>query len=405
MHGFSPGGHSLKNSVPAKIGVVASLRSLTIIPSLQGLLETLAGCGYRLDIYAWDDISSPVEIPLPINSRLFLLAQQASIGSATWRWQFLRSWVPFLYRQCLRERYGCLLGVDAHGLVLAGIPARLVGTPLVYLSLDLFFLRTATSPYHKILKWLEILLNRSTALTIVQDADRAKLLAQENRISLAQVLYLPNAPPGKANAVKTKILRETLGIEDGRRIVLHAGSIDWWTNSLDLARAASCWPDNLAMVFHVPIPLRTEYQQAFLAQIDGRHTYLNQRSLQMNQLIELIRSADIGMALYPVSEDNKNIFTMGFSSGKIAHYLQCGLPVVTTGLPTLRNFIERYHCGICIDRVEEVLSAVQTIINNYESFSRGAIDCFNQEFNLQWYLPAIAERFGKLSGFTAPART
>lgn len=396
---------SLRNSVPAKIAVLASLRSLTIIPSLKGLLETLAARGYRLDIYAWDDICSLVETHLSHNSRLFLLAQKTSTSSAIWRWQFLRSWVPFLYRQCLRERYGCLLGVDAHGLVLAGIPARLLGIPLVYFSMDQLFLGMESSFYYKILKYLEILLNRSKAFTIVQDEGRTKLLAQENRISLTQMFYLPNAPQGNARAVRTKILRKTFGIKAARWIVLHAGLVDCWSNSLELAQAATRWPANLAMVFHVPLPLRTEYHQAFLAQIDRRHNYLSQKSLQMDQVIELIRSADIGIALYPGSKDNMNLFTMGLSSGKIAHYLQCGLPVVTTGLPTLRKLIERYNCGICIDRVEEVLSAVQTIINNYKWFSQRAIDCFNQELNLQWYLPAIVERFDNLCAFTAPART
>jgi len=381
--------------VPARIGLVAP-KSVLIIPSVFALIQALTARGYALDIYAWDDVGFPFQPPSTKNLRLFMLPQQGPLGTAVWRWQYLAHWMPYLVRQCHRQRYGCMVGLDPWGLVLASIPARLRRIPLVYFSLELLLRDRISSPYHQVLKWAERFSNRFSAFTIIQDADRARLLVRENRISLSKVVYLPNAPSGEANAIKTRVLRKTLGIDKGRWIILHAGSVDCWTKSLELARAARTWPNNLAMVFHVPLPLKTKYQQTFLTQIDGKHTYLSQGPLSLDRLIKMGRSADIGVALYPGSEQDQNMFTMGLSSGKIAHYLRCGLPVVATGLPSLRKFIEKYQCGVCIDRVEEVSSAITTVIKNYKEFSKGAIDCFVNEFQLNRHLVIILERFDQL---------
>ena len=100
--------------------------------------------------------------------------------------------------------------------------------------------------------------------------------------------------------------------------------------------------------------------------------------------------------MYAASEQNRNIFTMGLSSGKIAHYLQCGLPVVTTGFPTVRRYVEGYHCGRCVDHVEEVSDALKTILMRYTEYSENALACFRAEFDLDTYLMAILHRFDRL---------
>lgn len=387
----------------ARIGIVSPTKSLLMIPSVLALIQAMAARGYQLDIYSWDDVGFPLNLPLRQNLRHFPLPQSSLKRSVAWRWQYLTQWIPYLLRQCRRERYVCLMGLDPWGLVLASIPARLCHTPTVYFSLDLLLRETIVSPYHRILKGAERFFNQLTEFTIIQDEARAKLLIRDNRIPPAQVVYLPNAPLGEANSWKTTILRDQLGLETGRKVILQAGSVDRWTQSLELARAARSWPNHLAMVFHVPLPLQTRYHQEFLTQIDGRQTYLSQRSLDLNQLIHLIRSADIGVALYAASENDPNMFTMGLASGKIAHYLQGGLPLVASGLPTIRKFVDQFRCGLCVDGAAQVLEAVQTIIHDYESYAQGALTCFQQKFHLDPYLPPLLEKFDRLRGISSSA--
>jgi glycosyltransferase involved in cell wall biosynthesis len=383
-----------------RIGIVSRTR-LLYHPSVLALIQALPARGYEVDVYGWDNINFPISLPPLKKLRFLALPQRGPWESIAWRCQNLANWLFYLIRQCHREKYECIIGVDALGLILASAAAFFRSIPVGYFSLDLLLRDSADSPYHKVVKWAERFCNRSAAFTLIQDEDRAKLLVRENRISPAQVVYLPNAPLGEANPGKTRILRKTLGLEDGQWLVLHAGSVDRWTSSLELARAAHSWPENLVMVFHVSLPLPTEYQHALLTHIDGKHTFLTQGPLALDQITRLIRSADIGIALYSVSERDQNMFIMGLASGKIAYYLQCGLPVVATGLPTLRRFIEQYRCGICVDGVDEVLGAIQTIISDYEGFSQRALECFKQEFQLDRFLPAIMEKLAEKVG-TAP---
>lgn len=383
-----------------RIGIVSRTR-LLYHPSVLALLQALPARGHEVDVYGLDNVSFPVNLPPLKKLRFFGLFQRGPWESIAWRCQTLAHWLFYLIRQCHREKYDYIIGLDALGLILASAAAFLRRIPVVYFSLDLSLWDCAGPPYQKVVKWVERFCNRSAVFTLTQDADRAKLLVRENRISPAQVVYLPNAPLGEAHPGKTRILRETLGLADGRWIVLHAGTVDWWTDSLELARAARSWPKNLAMVFHDSLPLQTEYQHAFLTHIDGKHTFLTQGPLALDRFTSLVRSADIGIALYPVSERDQNMFIMGLASGKIAYYLQCGLPVIATGLPTLRRFIERYRCGICVDGVDEVLGAIQTIIKDYKGFSQRALECFKQEFQLDRFLPAIMEKLAEKIG-TAP---
>jgi glycosyltransferase involved in cell wall biosynthesis len=380
-----------------RIGIVSRTR-LLYHPSLLALIQALSARGYEVDIYGWDNVDFPIKLPPLKKLHFFTLPQQGPWESIAWRLHNLAHWLFYLSRQCHRERYEYIIGIDALGLILASVSAFLRRTQVVYFSMDLLLQDSASSLYRKVVKCLERFCNRSAAFTLIQDEDRAELLVRENRISPARVVYLPNAPLGEANPRKTKLLRKTLGLNDGRWIILHAGSVDEWTGSLELAQAARAWPESLAVVFHNSLPLQTEYQQAFLTHIDGQHTFLTQGPLALDQFTRLVRSADIGIALYPLSERDQNMFIMGLASGKIAYYLQCGLPVVATGLPTLRKFIERYRCGICIDGVDEVLGAIQKIIKDYEGFSQRALECFQQELQLDRFLPAVMERLAETIG-------
>jgi hypothetical protein len=120
--------------------------------------------------------------------------------------------------------------------------------------------------------------------------------------------------------------------------------------------------------------------------------FFSDKPVDGDQVNSLVASGDIGIALYNVSIEQKNEYNMGLSSGKIAHFLQCGLPIVTSNLPTVKQYIDKYRCGICVDNVDQVGEAVKMILSNYNQYSKQALECFQKEFNLVPYLDRILKR-------------
>lgn len=379
-----------------RIGIVGPYGWLGTVPSLSGLIQALTDSGQGVDIYACQHEAFPPPTFPGRDVRFFVLPEKQHQGQSGWRWRFLTQWTPYLIRQYCREGYKYLIGVDPWGLVLASLPAQLCRIPVIYLSLELYFWREMRSAYLKILKALERQCNRKAAFTIIQDKDRAELIMAENGVPANRIEFLPNAPAGEAKPDRSDRLRKALGIPGERPIVLYLGSISPWAQCLELAQHAREWDVGAALVFHTRSRLTGEYGTAFRQQIDSSHTFLSAEPVEGGLVRSLVASADVGIALYTTSEQNKNVVTMGLGSGKIAHYLQCGLPVVATALPTVRRYVEGYRCGICVDHVTQVGNAIKAILDNYAEYSKNALTCFRQEFDLDKHLGPILRRADKL---------
>ena len=382
-----------------KIGIIGPQSHLDTIPSFRGLVQTLADHGYDVDIYMCAHERYP-QFELPDESlRVFILPEKYRQGQERWRWrwQYVTQWLPYLTQQCHHEQYDCLIGVEPWGLLLSTVAAKITRIPVIYFSLELYLWRELHSPYLKALKLLERQCNRRAAFLIIQDKGRARLLMSENGIPADRIELLPNAPTGEAKVERTDTLRRALGIAEGRPIALYLGGIPPWVLSLELAQQARNWDWDGALVFHTRGHLTGEYATAFRQQIDGRKTYLSAEPVAGGQVRDLVGSADIGLASYCDSERDRKTFHMGGkSSGKIAHYLQCGLPVVATGLPTVQPYVEGHRCGICVDRVDQVESALKTILSDYSKYSENALVCFEAEFDLNRHVVPILDRLDKL---------
>lgn len=83
------------------------------------------------------------------------------------------------------------------------------------------------------------------------------------------------------------------------------------------------------------------------------------------QVAEVLASSYIGVALdsYCRNADWKN-GTIG--NTKIFEEMMAGLPVICTDFVLWREFVDRYHCGICVDpdNAEEVATAIRYLLDH-----------------------------------------
>ena len=287
--------------------------------------------------------------------------------------------------------YDCVLAIDAEGL---GAASRLVGnagTPIVYWSLEIDFLDGWSASKHRRAKAREVRLHHRAALTVSQDPWRASALEQENglRPDPGNVLLVPNAAAGDASQRRTSFAEDYLGIPSTARIVLYAGHLRDWAQVRQLIGVAAGWPEPYLLVLHSRRRLTDAETRAWQSAIESGGSadkvVLSGRPLDRVTFECLLRSCHIGLALYDpcaAGRCNRNVQLMGWSSGKIADYLQCGLPVIASRLPGIAELLENNDCGVCVTGADDVARAIRDVDVRYSEMSRQACECFDQHLRL-----------------------
>ena len=303
----------------------------------------------------------------------------------------LMSFVARLVAATRGRHYSFFIGVEPHSLMAATILGRLLRIPVAYLNLEL---TTLSANKRSLSHWFESWCNQQAVFTIVQDKERAKVVVEDNRIRTDSVVLVPAGARGPANPQKTDYLRRRFKLGSNTRIVLYAGGIsNEEFRCLDLARSAvGALPEDWTLVIHGWSSDSNEMQQLRELAANGR-IIVSTGIVPYEELDQLLRSADIGVALY--RNLDLNHYLIGSASQKLAHYLKCGLPVITSDFPSLRSVVDNYRCGVCVSECltpQEVSSAIDEIASNYGDYVLGAIRCFNECYDFDRSFSPVVKR-------------
>ena len=368
---------------------------LDSLPCLMSTISVLTRHGYNVDVFMVEDdrfLKPDLENPNVLiewmpggerNSRLLIHSSH------------LPRWIAYARRKCRNKQYSYFIGVDPLGLILATILGHMQRVPVVYYSLELY-ISDESRRSTKILKIFERFCNKKAQFTIIQDMERANLLSKDNGIPISKIFLVPNSRLGKGTKCSSNFLREKFGIAPHQKIILQMGAIARWTMSLDLAMAVRTWPEDWTLVLHTrETPSESAYVEQIHKVADGKKVILSMEPVPYTLLDELVSSADIGVALYkpnPLGLCATNLRAVGLSSGKIAQYLRCGLPIITSNFTSLRNMTEQYGCGLTVDTADQVSDAVHRIFSNYNAFSAGAINCYNEKYDFEQAFSVVLNR-------------
>ena len=341
--------------------------------------------------------------------------KRTPMGKVAWWTESRLGWVPGMHRLITKARglwgrslllfirwafsicrdkdYTCLIGSDPPGLIAATILGWRFRAPVAYHSLELYLWRDSISLTGKWQKALEAWCNRRCVFTIIQDQDRARCLIRENHIDRSQIVIMPVAGLGDPSRKKTSFLRRKLKIPDDKVIILQVGGVFHFNMCLELAQAAQDFPDSWVLVLH-GFPYSEPYVQSILTIAPKGKVVLSLQKIPLEQMDDLVASADIGVALY--RNLGPNFYYTGSASNKLVDYLKHGLPVIVSDFPSLRQVIERYQCGICIDDPSQLTTAIQRVLGNYHSFSQRAIACYRERYDARLYIGEVLERIEEL---------
>ena len=147
---------------------------------------------------------------------------------------------------------------------------------------------------------------------------------------------------------------------------------------LELAEVAQMFPDDWVLVLHGPSYSESTIEK--IKEIDRRgKVILSLQQVPVSRLLEVIASADIGLALYPPTPANDRL--SAFASEKTALYLQCGVPLIAFDHPGYRRLTDEEQCGVVIQRSQEVPKAIGTILASHEQFAQNAFRAFKKYYD------------------------
>jgi glycosyltransferase involved in cell wall biosynthesis len=290
-----------------------------------------------------------------------------------------------------------MIGVEPEGLWVCAVLAGMTKTPFYYHSLELFELREGANRRDRLRKRMERWANRKAAFTIVQDEARAAVLGRTNGISADRIRLVPVSEPGPCRTESSDVLRVRLGIPADRHIALVLGGIYSLNMSLEIAAQTEApdWPLPWVLVFHGFTSNRDYLKQICHVGRNGR-VYVSVNRVPFEEMDTLTASARVGIALYRPVDDNFRLSV--FSSGKIALYFKCGLPVIVNDFPVTRPVIERYHCGVCLSDVAQLPDAIRRIEARYEEMRQGAARIFAEKYDFDRFYGPVADEIVVRSG-------
>jgi len=416
----------------ARVGIVYPRANVDTVPSLIGAAEVLADHGYDIDLFTYTQAGQPVP---RFNSPRIRLRSLGTDGLADHSTAGLRSlvkragWLPTAARAPLgrgyamlgaglaqgsrlaaRARsavadspptYACVIGVDPDGLALAHTLAR--GAPIGYYSLELLLSYELSSAAEQQLKAQERALSRGAEFVVVQDEARGRLLAEDNNLAEERLVLVPNAPPGPARRRPSAYWHARFELPPTARVVVHSGSLGDWTGIDGIIDSAAGWPAHWVLVVHTRYDAESSaYVDALRARADAHRVRFSLRPVRRQDYDPLIDGAEVGLAFYVSSAGSsftqRNVQTIGLSSGKLAYYLRAGLPVIVNRAASIAGLVESSGCGVAVDDATQIGPALDRVASGYAGFSAGACAFFAEHLDFRQAFGEVVRRVDTLRG-------
>lgn len=351
-------------------------------PNLSGIVEIFCEENYLVDV-----VSPKRRFPqlAPCEGARLLLFDDRIVKYSS-KIPFLKGLSKALSHirmsQYSRTDYKLIIGVDRDGVIEASYLSQLLGIPYGLISYEIFFKDETNAEF----KNEETKACAHLAFAVCQDDVRSALLAKENHIPLEKIINIPVAGRGVRKGEKMQYLHNMLNISSNKKIALYMGSIAKWSMIEELVQSVDSWPDEWVLVLHNRYGMNSKVRK-LIGDKHSKSIYISKELYpKPGDLSEMLHSADLGIALYkPIFNEiytGNNLKYLGLSSGKIAMYLQHGIPVLTNENGLISDYIRANGAGYVIDSINEIPELLESI-NQRECGSEGAYALFKGKLDLE----------------------
>ncbi len=319
-------------------------------PNLTGIVEILCEKGNSVDIYSRKRTHFTQIAPCPLSQFITTSINDPADTAVLLAPESVLSKEERADLKSCFEQYDLIVGVD-RGIIEASEIANLLGVPYGLISYEIYFgIETG-----QLFKKPEIFACQGISFAVCQDRVRSKCLATENQIALEKILDIPVAGRSLVPKIRSYAFHEALGLGRDKKIAIYIGEVNAkWTGFDELLESTVSWDDSWVMVLHQ----RYGYVLSSIAERikDCKNVFLSPfPSLDLKDLHLLLNAADIGIACYipqmdsPSLLERRNLLHIGMASGKIASYLQHGLPILVNEIGEMSEHVKNYSLGRVID--------------------------------------------------------
>jgi len=233
-----------------------------------------------------------------------------------------------------------------------------------------------------LMNWERANINQISGL-FIQSEEKFMLFQKDYKLAESIPSYiLPVTGKGKTVPEKSDYLHTKYNIPRSKNIALHLGGIADWFSCKEIAREFEK-SGNWIVFFH-GFPARDYYLEMVNEFSDSPNVILSQEERgDISGLDKIISSCKIGIAWY--NDISIGFRTAGRSSGKIAAYMQFGLPVIAKRYSSTVGAIEETNAGVCVDNISELASAINKISGNYDSFSQSVLREYDSSYCFDKY--------------------
>jgi hypothetical protein len=292
---------------------------------------------------------------------------------------------PAVFKFSRTKQYSVIIGVDPHGIRLADNFNQWAKKPLVYISFEILFGEDVDGGIDQDLLYrAERAACERTSLVLIQDHERAEAFCRETSFPYDRVLVVPVAPPPQ-EIVRSDYLRRTLKIPPNKQIVLYCGNLQSWSSRDELAEMVSYWPDDYCLVIHNRSKVQRTLERYLKRLTETGKVFVSKEPVGRKDMCALVSSADFGLAPYkPVPGElwtGKNLYHLGFASGKISYYALCGLPMLARPLPVFEREFSSYKCGKIYYRLSDTGELLEEMSRDYETYRRESQRFYEERLN------------------------
>jgi len=329
-------------------------------PNLSGIIKILSEKGFKIHVISQKNKYICQDSRLSDEAELILYTDKLT-GSIK------------KYFALLRRKYDFLIGIDT-GILETSKIGNLRNIPFGLISYEIMF----TDEVSLKSKAKEIKACQGLDFAVSQDSVRANQLSLENKIPLSKMIHIPVAGRSIVSSSKSQYLHKKLQIPPDKKIALFTGAVAKRSMIEELLNSTTTWPDDWVLVIHNRYGMNKTTASYYNKYKNSRNIYFSRESCDTLQDLKLIlTSADIGIALFkPVYDsafNGKNIQYLGMSSGKIATYLQHGLPVIVNQIGEMSDYVNKYSIGFTINDINEISG----ILNNYKGIRFYREKCYS----------------------------
>lgn len=299
-------------------------------PNLSAIVKVLLEADYSVDYFSY---YSPATSIADLNDNFRIFIAQRGFPLSVYA-----------------SSYSLVIGID-EGIIDAAACARMTGSPLGFISYEIFFDAELHNTPQKCIKKRMVEACANIEFAYTQDKIRAKSLSEEYGIPARKIYCMPVAGEHIVPYERSRYLYDLFQIPYEKFILLYMGSISNWAKTAWLIQQADTLPPDWVLVVHGRYGLSDDTINTFTT---GTKVFFSREAMEtFLDFKRLVQSATCCIALYEPTYENpycgRNIAEIGMASGKIATSLQHGVPVVINDIGIVSEIVKSEVCGIVID--------------------------------------------------------